>query len=74
MRYPCNGQALRKFRKQKGKTQAGLAEGANCSEHYISDLENGKKSNPSADVLMRISDALEVPFETLLDFHGPVED
>lgn len=70
MSYLFNGQALRKLRKQKGQTQASLAESADCSEHYISDLETGKRSNPSADILMRISKSLDVPGEAFLDFHS----
>lgn len=62
------GRRLRELRKKRGLTQEALAESADLSGNYISDLELGLKV-PSLTILVRLSQALEVATpELLADF------
>lgn len=62
------GRRLRELRKKRGLTQEALAESADLSGNYISDLELGLKV-PSLTILVRLSQALEVGTpELLADF------
>lgn len=62
------GRRLRELRKERGITQEALAESADLSGNYISDLELGRKV-PSLTILVRLSQALEVATtELLVDF------
>ena len=53
------GRRLRELRKERGLTQEALAEAADVSGNYISDLELGLKV-PSLTILVRLSHALDV--------------
>jgi len=59
------GRRLRELRKERGLTQEELAESADLSGNYISDLELGLKV-PSLTILVRLSQALEVATPELL--------
>lgn len=59
------GRRLRELRKERGLTQEALAESADLSGNYISDLELGLKV-PSLTILVRLSQALEVATTDLL--------
>jgi HTH-type transcriptional regulator, cell division transcriptional repressor len=59
------GRRLRELRKARGLTQEALAESADLSGNYISDLELGLKV-PSLTILVRLSQALEVGTQDLL--------
>lgn len=62
------GRRLRELRKEHGLTQEALAEAADLSGNYISDLELGRKV-PSLTILVRLAQALEVGApELLADF------
>lgn len=61
-----SGERLKAERTGQKRTQSWLAERADTSIRYLRDLEKGKKSNPSAELLCRISSALEVGMEDLL--------
>ena len=62
------GRRLRELRKEHGLTQEALAESADLSGNYISDLELGLKV-PSLTILVRLSQALDVATpELLADF------
>ena len=62
------GRRLRDLRKAKGLTQEALAEAADLSGNYISDLELGLKV-PSLTILVRLSEALDIGTpELLADF------
>lgn len=61
------GKYLRGLRKEKKKTLVQLAEETGLSHSYLSQVENGKKLNPSMDSLMKICKALnEDPFNFLI--------
>ncbi len=62
------GRRLRELRKAAGLTQEALAEAADLSGNYISDLELGLKV-PSLTILVRLSEALDIGTpELLADF------
>jgi len=62
------GRRLRELRKAKGLTQEALAEAADLSGNYISELELGLKV-PSLTILVRLSEALDIgTSELLADF------
>ncbi len=62
------GRRLRELRKARGLTQESLAEAADLSGNYISDLELGLKV-PSLTILVRLSEALDIGTpELLADF------
>jgi HTH-type transcriptional regulator, cell division transcriptional repressor len=62
------GRRLRELRKERGLTQEALAESADLSGNYISDLELGRKV-PSLTILVRLSQALDVATpELIVDF------
>lgn len=53
------GEAIRKFRKLRGLTQTQLAERAECSLMYVSNLERGK-STAELGKALRILKELDV--------------
>jgi transcriptional regulator with XRE-family HTH domain len=60
------GRVLKTMREAKGFTQLKLAKRAKVTNVYLSQLEQGKKKNPSLAVLTRIARALGVPVTQLL--------
>ena len=62
------GRRIKKFRDEKGMTPAELADAAEISRSYLSELENGKGDHkrPSARVLYRLGDALGISMSELL--------
>jgi transcriptional regulator with XRE-family HTH domain len=60
------GQRLRRFRDERGWTQAALAEHAGVSKPYLSELESGAGRRPSGQILLKLADALGVTVADLL--------
>ena len=59
------GQRIARARLDKGYSQAMLAEKANISISHLSNIERGRKSL-SAEVLLRIAEALQVSADSVL--------
>ena len=59
------GRRIAHARMDKGYSQAMLAEKANISVSHLSNIERGRKSL-SAEVLLRIAEALQVSAEGIL--------
>ncbi len=57
---------LSKLRKEKGLTQEGLARKANISYHTIIKLESGGITNPKADTILKLAEALAITTDKLL--------
>ena len=57
---------LKRVRVQKGLTQRALADQVGVTQPYILMLEAGNRSNPSLQILRRLTKALEVPLADLL--------
>lgn len=59
---------IRKYRKEKGYTQAKLAEDADISLDYLAEIESDKrKKSFSLAVLGRIADTLKVDIKNFFD-------
>ena len=58
------------FRESKGLTVKALSQKSNVAAGYLCDLENGNKSNPSKEVMQKISAALE---QTVTEVFFPEE-
>ena len=57
---------LRVWRSYRGLTQQQLADAAQISKPYLSQIESGKRAG-TAEVLGRIADALDVSIEDIVD-------
>jgi transcriptional regulator with XRE-family HTH domain len=60
------GRVLKTLRRSKDMSLREVAEKAGVPHGYLSELEAGKKTNPSLDVLKRLARALGVPVTELL--------
>ncbi|HBF0728733.1 TPA: helix-turn-helix transcriptional regulator [Clostridioides difficile] len=60
---------LKKLRKERGMTQNELAEKANYSRAYISDLENKRYKNINISTIIDLSLALEIDFLELCRYY-----
>lgn len=60
------GEIIAKRRKELGITQVELAGSAETSQGYISDLENGKISNPTIGTILKIATVLNLESSNLL--------
>lgn len=61
------GGTIRYFRKRKGLTLRELSKKTNISPIYISELENGKKKNPSEEILYKIICGLNLTQDDMLE-------
>lgn len=57
----------------KGFTIRELADRSGVSAAYISQLENGNRGVPSPDVLMKLSEGLNIPYTELMQIAGYLE-
>lgn len=64
------GNRIRQARKEKGLSQADLAEKLSISNSHISDIENGK-TKLGLDIFMGITEALQVSADWLLQTDIP---
>ncbi|MGH2760150.1 MAG: helix-turn-helix domain-containing protein [Actinomycetota bacterium] len=60
------GKRIRSYRADAQMTQTELARAANVSKAYLSELESEAGRRPSADVVLRIAEALGVTIAELL--------
>ena len=61
------GRNIHKIRKKRGITLSDLAEQANISKSYLSNIERELNDNPSIQVMEKISNVLKVDLQILLD-------
>lgn len=57
---------VKRLRKERGISQEALADMANVTRTYASDIE-GAKRNPSITIVQQLADALNVTAGSLLD-------
>lgn len=67
------GLRIKELRKSKGLFQEELAEKAERSQNYLSRIECGKE-NPTLDMLIKLSYALEVEMWEMFDFGHNIRD
>ena len=61
------GRRIKELRKRKGFSQEQLAEKAETSPNYLSRMERGTE-NPTLDMLIKLSNTLEVEMCEMFDF------
>ncbi len=64
------GDRIRELREEFGLTQGQLATHSAVSQGYLSQLENGEVKNPSAAVVLRVAQAMEVDPDELFEAAG----
>lgn len=57
---------IKSSRENKKMSKSELARNINVSPSYITMLENGEKTNPSLEILTKISSVLDIPLDKLL--------
>lgn len=62
------GKNITEIRNQRGYKLSELAELANVSKSYLSNIERSINKNPSLDVMKRIAAVLQVDLLTLLKY------
>lgn len=68
------GKGIRFYRQQRQLSQAALAEKANISVTFLSNIERGIKY-PTSDTLSALANGLEVePFELFRHDHSPAQN
>ena len=58
--------SIRDYRKRKKISQSELAIRVGVTQAYICNLENGKRVNPSVDLLLKLASELDVSVDTLI--------
>jgi transcriptional regulator with XRE-family HTH domain len=61
-----NGMVLKAARQKAGLNQNELGDRVGVTGQYIGKLERGEAKNPSREILQRIAQVLDIPFEVLL--------
>ena len=66
--YKIIGQAIKRYRKQRGLTQEQLADKVSISISYLTKIEAPNCDQPfSLEVIFDIAEVLEIPAHTLLE-------
>jgi XRE family transcriptional regulator of biofilm formation len=64
------GKKIAEIRKQRGYTLSELADLANISKSYLSNIERNLHKNPSLEIMIRIADVLNVDLSALLSLNN----
>lgn len=64
------GRALSQARNRKGLSLRAVEAATGISNAYLSQLESGKVREPSPNMLFKLAELLEIPYETLLSLAG----
>lgn len=68
------GGALKKMREDMGLSLRAVEESTGISNAYLSQLENDKAKNPSANYLNKLAELYRMDFKNLLSLAGVVEN
>ena len=68
------GEYLKILRERVGISQEALAQEANISSAYVSQIESGRRNVPTPDVLRRMAAPLDVPYLVLMRQAGHLYD
>ena len=68
------GEYLKILRERVGISQEGLAQEANISSAYVSQIESGRRNVPTPDVLRRMAAPLDVPYLVLMKQAGHLHE
>lgn len=64
---PSLGETIKHLRLAREWTLDTLSKASGVSKGFLSELENGKRSNLGSATLMKIADAFKVPVESLME-------
>ncbi|MEQ6050175.1 helix-turn-helix domain-containing protein [Lysinibacillus capsici] len=64
------GEAIKRGREEKKLSLRGLAKSINISHPYLSQLENGKTTNPSLQIVFKLAEALDMSLAYLIHLSG----
>lgn len=67
------GEVIKSKREEKGYTLSEFAKKIEISPGYLSQIENGRKTNPRLDIILRIIHELDIDIGMLLGIE-PTED
>ncbi|PFO04932.1 transcriptional regulator [Bacillus sp. AFS076308] len=73
-RFNMLGSIIQKLRQEKGFSLTQLAERTEISKSYLSYIERNIQTNPSIEVLAKISAALDVDLQTLLSPNTKIQE
>lgn len=68
------GEIIKAKREEKGYNLAEFAKKIDISAGYLSQIENGKKTNPKLDIILRIIHELDIDIEMLLGLEHSEEN
>lgn len=60
------GEAIRLKREERNISLSSLAKEVGISPGYLSQIENGKKTNPKLDIIVKVADVLDIEMDMLL--------
>ena len=61
------GEKIRHYRKCQGLSLNKVSELSGISKAYLSQLENGKNKQPSANILLKLSEVLKTTIQELME-------
>src|SRR5690625_3506921 len=64
------GENIQRIRSRKGLTLSELAERADISKSYLSNIERNLNQNPSIQIIEKIASVLEVDFRMLIGINN----
>lgn len=67
------GEIIKAKREEMNKSLVDFAREVGISPGYLSQLENGRKSNPNLEVMLKITQALDIEVDTLLGLEQEAE-
>ncbi len=68
------GKKIFEIRKRRGYTLSELAERANVSKSYLSNIERNINQNPSIQVIKKIASVLDVDLRALLETESSIKE
>jgi len=68
------GSALKKMREDMGLSLRAVEDSTGISNAYLSQLENDKAKNPSANYLNKLAELYRMDFKNLLSLAGIVDE
>ncbi|MBP6874604.1 MAG: helix-turn-helix transcriptional regulator [Candidatus Eisenbacteria bacterium] len=68
------GERIRSLRESREMTLSDLERESGVSKGYLSQLERGEASNPTVDILQKVSQVLGVAVSELLGEESPAEE
>jgi transcriptional regulator with XRE-family HTH domain len=66
------GLAVRRLRLARGLKQQALADKSGLAQGFISDLERGRKDNPTQETLQKLATAFDMPLNEFLQEVGMI--